>query len=191
MSYHVYTTRALVLSYTSTKEADRLYNILTRDLGVIRASARAVRKEMSKLRGALEPYSILNISLIKGRGEWKITSGSLEYSIKNLGKDFFLAFVRALTLLEKLVAGESKHPEILDTIDNFVNLSKTLRKEDTEAMEILLVASVLNHLGYVSIHGFEPKLFSDIDADSINLVKENKSKLVKAINDGITASGLI
>ena len=58
MSYHIYTTPGIVLRHRPLREADRVYIILTRDLGLIRASAIGVRKETSKLRGALEPLSL-------------------------------------------------------------------------------------------------------------------------------------
>ena len=56
-----------MLSERPKKEADRVYNILTRDLGLVRAHAIGVRREESKLRGALEPYSLSSVSLVRGK----------------------------------------------------------------------------------------------------------------------------
>jgi DNA repair protein RecO (recombination protein O) len=160
MAYHIYTTRALVLSYTPVREADRLYSLLTRDLGLIRAGALAVRKEASKLRGSLEPLTLATVSLVKGKEFWRITSAE---SIKRIEVKEELA--RPLALLEKLVQGESAHPELFDTIEEGINGGEG---------EVRLVANMLYHLGYLQK--------SDLDLDEKNLIK--------AINKGIEASNL-
>lgn len=160
MAYHIYTTRALVLSYTPVREADRLYSLLTRDLGLLRASALAVRKEASKLRGSLEPITLATVSLVKGKEFWRITSVE---SIKRIEVKEELA--RPLALLEKLVQGESAHPELFDTVEEGIKESEG---------EVRLVANMLYHLGYLQK--------SDLDLD--------EKKLVQAINQGIQASNL-
>lgn len=166
MSYHIYTTRALVLSYVPVGESDRIYSVFTKDLGLVRASARAVRKEESKLRGLLEPYSLLNISLVRGKGGWRLTSGEL---LKKIIPSTLLA--RPLELLERLVQGEMTQPELFDTVENALNVVT----QDEDLFEVRLVAEILYHLGYLK----EEDLALD------------KRELVRAINHGIETSGLI
>ncbi len=160
MAYHIYTTRALVLSYTPIREADRLYVLLTEDLGLIRASAMSVRKEVSKLRGSLEPVSLSTVSLVKGKDFWRITSAE---TIKRINTSPELA--RPLSLLEKLVQGETPHPELFKAV-----LEGIERGEE----ETRLVATILFHLGYLK------------EAD-LNLTGKG---LIKAINHGLQSSGL-
>lgn len=67
MSYHIYTTRGIILSAKPFQEADRVYKILTRDFGLIYATATGVRRAESKLRGSLEPLRISSVSLVRGK----------------------------------------------------------------------------------------------------------------------------
>lgn len=130
MSYHIYSTKGIILSSRPIGEADRIYSILTRDFGLIRAKCIGVRKSASKLRGSLEPVSLSNVSLVRGKEFWRLTSSEL---IRNFKKS------KPLVLLEKLVAGESPNPELFDAVENYI-----------ESDEITLVAHILYHLGYLN-----------------------------------------
>lgn len=177
MSYTIHTTPALVLSSQPYREADRLYSLLTRELGLIRASAQGVRKEHSKLRGSLEPISLSTVSFVKGKEFWRITSSSVEENISiKLNKDRKLlgAISRALALLEKMVQGETPHPELFDALEKLVKEAVKNRVEDTKDFETKLVATILAHLGYLN---------------KTDLVMPTK-ELIKAINHGLEASQL-
>lgn len=169
MSYHIYTTPGIVLRQWPLREADRVYTVLTRDLGLIRASAGGVRKEESKLRGALEPFSLSLVSLVKGKEYWRITSAVFE---KNISTDF----AQPLSLLEKLVRGEEKHPELFDAVREIVGVTMINHsEEEKELLEIKLVSEMLYHLGYMN-------------KEDLNL---DKKSLIKAINEGLQASNLV
>ena len=58
-------TKAIVLRRTNFGEADRIINFLT-EQGVIAAIAKGVRKEKSKLAGAVELFTVSEITLHKG-----------------------------------------------------------------------------------------------------------------------------
>ena len=143
MSYHIYTTRGIVLSERPWREADRIYSILTRDLGLVRATAIGVRKEASKLRGAIEPVSLSTISLVRGKEYWRLTSAEF---IKRLEKS------QPLILLEQLIQGESAHPELFDAVE-----------KNIESEEVTLVSQILFHLGYLKE--------SELNLDKKSLVK--------------------
>lgn len=164
MSYHIYTTEGIVLRQSPFREADRIYSIFTEELGLISATANGVRKEGSKLRGSLEPFSLSKISLVKGREYWRITSAIYERSIPK-------GFTKPLSLLEKLVRGEERNPELFQTIVD----SLKQYKEDDEMFESHLVSRILYHLGYMR-------------KEDLNLDKKN---LIQAINRGIEASHLV
>ncbi|KKU49566.1 MAG: repair protein RecO protein [Parcubacteria group bacterium GW2011_GWB1_49_7] len=160
MSYHIYTTKGIILSAQPVREADRVYNILTRDLGLVRASALGVRKAASKLRGNIEPVSLSSVSLVRGKDSWRLTSAEL---IKKIPAEEAIA--RPLALLEKLVQGEAIHPELFDVVEKSATLG---------VAEIDFVAQILYHLGYLKL-------------DDLNLPKKS---LVKAINEGLQNSHL-
>ncbi|MEK7135291.1 MAG: recombination protein O N-terminal domain-containing protein [Patescibacteria group bacterium] len=134
MSYHIYTTRGLILSERPLREADRVYSILTRDLGLIRATALGVRKESSKLRGLLEPITLASVSLVRGKEYWRITS--VELIERVVAKPEIL---RPLALLDKLVQGEAHHAELFDAVQ--IGLR--------QGSEEQFVAQILFHLGYL------------------------------------------
>ncbi|MDO4870786.1 MAG: DNA repair protein RecO [Candidatus Saccharibacteria bacterium] len=68
---------ALILRRTNYGEADRIINFLTSE-GQITALAKAVRKPKSKLAGALEPFSLIDLVIIKTpNGMGRITGASL------------------------------------------------------------------------------------------------------------------
>lgn len=181
MSYHIYTTKGIVLAERPMREADRIYTIMTRDLGLVRAMATGVRREASKLRGNIEPFSLSSISFVKGKDYWRLTSAEF---IKNISSSPSIA--RPLALIEKLVQGEAPNSELFDAVEEAIifypDLSRALSREHgrgtsepyNEIFEIRLVSQILLHLGYLKK--------ADLDLD--------KKGLIEAINDGLQASHL-
>lgn len=165
MSYHIYTTKGIIFSERALGEADRIYTILTRDLGKIHAQAIGVRKGASKIRGNIEPFSLSNVSLVKGKNYWRLTSAEL---LKKIPASPSIA--KPFSLIDKLIQGEEPHPELFDAVEKFI-LSSSL---DEEMFEIDLVSQILFHLGYLKE--------TDLGLD--------KKTLIKAINNGIESSGL-
>lgn len=196
MSYHIYTTEGIVLSQRGVKESDRLYSIFTRDLGLVYVRALGARKETSKLKGSLEPFSLATISLVKGKNQWRLTSAHLIESSTSLQKKnrrMFLALARGFSLLEKLVQGEEIHPEFFDAIKNiflFVKHSETIEKMH-EGLEVVFVARMLFYLGYLREEEETKELVEgDLDIPLLKKIEENKKPLIKLINEGIEASNL-
>lgn len=60
---------AIILRRTDYGEADRIMTFLTHDHGKIRAIAKGVRKQKSKMAGGIELFSVSEIHFIKGRGD--------------------------------------------------------------------------------------------------------------------------
>ena len=73
MAYQMYTTRALVLSVRDRIGADRMVRMYTEEAGMIDARAAGVREERSKMRYALQPFSSVRVTFVRGRREWRIT----------------------------------------------------------------------------------------------------------------------
>jgi len=165
VSYHIYTMRGIILSERPVREADRIYTIMTRNLGLVRAAAIGVRKEISKLRGSIEPFSLSSISFVKGKDYWRLTSAEL---IRNIPAVPVIA--RPLALIEKLVQGEAPNPELFDAVEKSI-LSPELYDE---MFETNLVSKILFHLGYLK------------ESD----MALGKKSLIKAINDGLHNSHL-
>lgn len=172
-----------------------LYSILTRDLGLVRARALGARKEVSKLRSGLEPISLSDVSLVKGQANWRLTSVFLHSNTITLArqkKKITRALNKALALLEKLVQGEEKHPELFDSIEEVFLYAKSDASEDqAEDLEIILVSRILFHLGYLG-EGDVPEgiLRGALDHRAFDIASKNKKKIVEVINSGIRTTGL-
>src|ERR1700739_1146986 len=65
--YQKYNTEALVLGSREFGEADKVFSLYTKDFGLVRARASAVRNERSKMRYALQKFSRINASLVGGK----------------------------------------------------------------------------------------------------------------------------
>ena len=72
MAYRHYQTEGLVINSRPYGEADRFYQILTPDFGLISVLAQGVRLEKSKLRYQILNYSLVNIELVRGREYWRL-----------------------------------------------------------------------------------------------------------------------
>jgi DNA repair protein RecO (recombination protein O) len=80
-------TIGIVLKRTNYGEADRIVTILTKDFGKIQVMAKGVRRERSKLAGGIEPFSISEIGIVKGRGDIDtLTSARLQKHFGNIVK---------------------------------------------------------------------------------------------------------
>jgi DNA repair protein RecO (recombination protein O) len=74
----VYKTEAIVLRSMNLGEADRVLTVLTPRLGKLRVIAKGVRRTRSRIGGALEPFSDVQLVLAVGRTFDVVTSSSLE-----------------------------------------------------------------------------------------------------------------
>lgn len=80
-------TLGIVLKRTNYGEADRIITVLTKDFGKIQVMAKGVRRERSKLAGGIEPFSISEIGIVKGRGDIDtLTSARLQRHFGNIVK---------------------------------------------------------------------------------------------------------
>lgn len=67
--------KAIVLRRTNYGESDRILNLLTPE-GKVSALARGVRKEKSKLAGAVEPFSVADVVIHQGHTELGILTSA-------------------------------------------------------------------------------------------------------------------
>ncbi len=74
----VYKTEGIVLRTMDLGEADRVLTVLTPRLGKLRLIAKGVRRQRSRIGGALQPFSDVQLVLAVGRTFDVVTSSSLE-----------------------------------------------------------------------------------------------------------------
>ena len=68
-------TKAYVLRRTNYGEADRVLNLITPE-GKMSVIAKGVRKEKSKLAGSVELFSLIDLNVHKGHGEFAILTSA-------------------------------------------------------------------------------------------------------------------
>ena len=146
--YAIYETEALILESSGRKEADRIFSLYTEEFGMIRASAIAVRKMQSKLRPHLADFSLVHVSLVRGRDHWRITSARRERELPDFAAPCGKAFVRAISLILRLVRGERVDPKLFSILRSaYTVLFET--GVDALSFEIGIVLKILHELGYV------------------------------------------
>ncbi|MFZ2621457.1 MAG: recombination protein O N-terminal domain-containing protein [Minisyncoccia bacterium] len=194
MSYHIYTTPGIILKRTPFGEANIMLHVLTRDLGLIIASARSARLSVSKLRSALQEYTYVSLSCIKGKNGWKITNvvenGSFFYEYPEYSH---VTMAQVASVLMKMIPGESPHPEIFETIESGFEFLESLREVSTPDFEVLIVLRILYQLGYVVINeNTEIFLKNTTEWNELILqkIKENKVKIIGLINKALKESQL-
>ena len=74
MSYTIYSTDGFIIEQKPSKDADISLLVFTEQFGLIFAVATGARYLKSKLRYSLQSLSFSNISLVKGREVWRVTS---------------------------------------------------------------------------------------------------------------------
>ncbi|HET9659593.1 MAG TPA: DNA repair protein RecO [Thermomicrobiales bacterium] len=110
----IYRTEAIVLSRFDLGETDRIFTLLTRDRGKIRAVAKGARKPTSKLAPSLEYFTRSRMILSRGRDLDIITSVEVLERPDNLGEriDAFSHACHLAEVTNKLVPEEQDVPDI-------------------------------------------------------------------------------
>lgn len=184
MSHHVYTTRGVVLGSMPLREADKLVLILTRDLGLVVATARGIRNHNSKLRPILDDLSIVKVSLVKTLQGWRVTTAELIKSFQmgpRASRPLIKSLNQIIRLLRKLVKGEEKSIKLFEDLERDMLELVEDTKINAEDWEIRTVSRMLCNLGYFE-NKFVPQSYNDVAL--------NKKALIRLINDGLHSSGL-
>jgi recombinational DNA repair protein (RecF pathway) len=157
MSHHIYHTKGIVIEALNVREANKSYWIFTRNLGMILASAQGVRLAVSKLRFSLQPLSITEISLVRGRAGWRVVNAreisNIYWRIKDIPQSVTMSS-RVLRLMRRLVTGEEKNEALFDRLfEGLMFLAGDVGgvKPTTKQvmnLEFILVLQVLYTLGY-------------------------------------------
>jgi len=150
--HHIYTTEAIVIRSIPMGEANRLYFLLTRDLGFIKAAAQGVRLSKSKLKGHLQVFSLIKVSVVKGRDLWRITNAETIIQngvIKDKGK--LSVLFNSSALLLRLIHGEEKNEKLFECVESAYILCRdaNLSIEELKNTEILTVLRIMHFLGYI------------------------------------------
>ncbi len=153
MAYQIYITDAIVCGSKHHNTADKNYLLFTRELGMLWATARSVREERSKQRYALQDFSIVRVSLVRGKTGWRV--GSTE-AIENpfmaaVGRQARGGVTYLMKQLRRYVHGEQPLAAAFD--DMVTAQSAIAALEDVFAItawQNVTMTRLLHNLGYVA-----------------------------------------
>ncbi len=204
--HHIYHTEAFVLSSRNSREADKVFTIFTKELGLVRASATSVRKISSKLRYALQDFSLARIDLVRGRETWRIISATPIKSISLIGRTYensqetFLRkdlrmqiIANIFSLIKRLSHGEEANEFLYEDLKRGIEMisAPTLLERELESVESVVVLRILYHLGYFS---HKPELSvlvkGEISENLLTIASTKRTKIVTEINQALRESQL-
>jgi DNA repair protein RecO len=154
MSHTIHTTDGFILKSLSFGEANKYFFIFTAEFGLIKAAAQGIRHLKSKLRYSLEDLSFGQVSVVRGREIWRITSAEKKLILK--GNKEILLLSRVFSLLLRLLHGEEKNSILFDYLKEALNFLIDYKKESEEqeefvfsSFECILALRILSALGYI------------------------------------------
>jgi recombinational DNA repair protein (RecF pathway) len=175
MAYQTYITAALVCGTFNRNTADRSYLLFTREAGMLFADARSIREERSKQRFAMQDFSFIRVSLVRGKSGWKIGSVQAETNFYAGATDKLArgSVVSLFRLLRRFFSGEEPAPELFDFIHQSLQLvsGEMLHRP---VVEKFLHVKILTDLGYVDgslvpevLRGASPEVLAGQDDDGL------------------------
>lgn len=191
---HVYSTTAFVLKSFAISESNKKLILLSKDFGVMRVNAQAVRKMESKLRPMIQDFCRAEFSVVRGNQGWRlVNAANSENFVNNLAKEKFLILAKVFSLLDRLNPEEDGdgglYPIIHESIE-FLSV-EVLDGTELEGFEVLTVLKILNHLGYLER---KSNFFDVVDEsnshDSIKQILKHKKESVRVVNQAIKESHL-
>jgi recombinational DNA repair protein (RecF pathway) len=191
--HHIYTTDSIILK-REPQDTSAYYYILTRDLGLIKARAQGVRKSESRLKGALQEFSLSTIAHVHTKAGWKITTAIPE---KNFFTEAHSTVIRQIMAkisdcLIRLITGEEKNVDIFTVVEKgFTAL--TTQEGNAPLIEVIILARILYILGLLVQDAHTTALvqdFSDFSEPILSHTRIHKVLIIRAINQGFKESQL-
>lgn len=184
---HKYSSEVLVLGRHPYNEAGSVLSLLSRDLGLIHARAEGVRRSGARLAHALQTLSLTHATLVRGKEVWRVTGATLEKEyVRELGSSARNRIARVSGLLQRILAREDADERIFECFHEFLQALTTLKEEEQNAAETLVVLRILSILGFDAgdpiPEGYGPDARAYVDA--------HHKQLIARVNKGIAATGL-
>jgi DNA repair protein RecO len=145
-----YNINGIVLKSINYKDSDKIYSILTREMGKMSVSARGVRKISSKRAGNLDTLNLVSVRIAEdSKGYKHLEEVKTLNSFKDLKKSYelsCLAYYMAELISRNIEEGENSE----QVVNLFINCLKVLT--DSRADSALVVnhfeLGLLKELGY-------------------------------------------
>lgn len=191
---HVYNTLAFVLKSFPINESNKKLVLLSRDFGVMRVNAQAVRKMESKLRPMIQDYSLAEFSVVQGNQGWRLINSANSENLRTVfSKEKFVVLVKVFVLIDRFIPEEDGDGNIFSVVENFVNFLKEneMTSRQLEGLEILTALKILEMLGYLeNKKNLRDIVAGDFSIESIDQILKHKAESVRMVNQAIKESHL-
>ena len=179
-----HSAKAIILDRKPFKEHDTMVSVFCLDKGKLDLVARGTKKISSKLAGHIEPVTLSNIMIARGRQYDYLAAAINEESFINIKNDFdkISAAGQAVGVFKKLVKGEEKDEAIFKLFESFLRL---LNKGELSVIsyELLLNFFILKLLSQL---GYKPELYNCAVCKKKIVPNNNKFDLAKG---GVVCGG--
>lgn len=188
-------TAALILNRQAYREDDSLVTVYTRLYGKLNLVARGTKKLQSKLAGHIEPLTLADIMIIRGKGYDYIGSALTRESYAGIRSDLNKLYYagQALGLFNRLVKDSQADERLffllltwLEVLNSFSGETKavaakasSLNKEEGDVLLSFFTLKFLKELGY------QPEMFQCLSCGEKIKPKNNYFNL---INGGLICS---
>jgi len=192
MSHKTYTTEAIVCGSFQKRTTDLSYRLFTKDFGMLLATARGVRKESSRQRYALQDFSYLKLSLIKGKNGWIV--GSIEpyenFYHRAESKEARGSVVALCRFLSRFVVGNQTDDEMFTYVTKSLAMLAN-QMENRSFARLVVEVNLLSRLGYVKEKSIPKELLMASPAVAIGHYGTDKEDTLRQLyTQAITVSQL-
>ena len=195
MSHNIYQTECFVLGSHNTGESNKLFLLITKDLGFVMAVAQGIRDLKSKLRYSLQNFGYTKVDLVLGRDIWRITNAESINGYQQLFKDenYAIFIAHIFSTLRRLLHGEGENQELYESLTQLMCFldKDILSKDELDNLEIVMNLKILNSLGY----GTDNEIYRELilmppSRDVLNKVKPIKRNCLIDINKSLQETHL-
>lgn len=193
MTYRIYHTEGYIIDSSNSGESNKIFTILTMELGTIIATAQASRKLQSKLRYSLQDLTFAKFALVRGKDIWRITGAEKIFNLydKKIPVQIRQSLARVLHFIKRLSPGESVNRSVFIEFGNLFSALSSLKmiKDQKEllAIENLAYLRIAHHFGYGTVNValsdiVYSKLWNvEIKESAVFLLNELKSEVSKVL----------
>jgi recombinational DNA repair protein (RecF pathway) len=182
------------MSSRNSGEADRIYWLFTKDLGIVVAKATGIRKIESRLHFFVQDFKYIEASLVKGKTFWRLISAQPVHELNSKKSLSMSSRIRSLQLIQRLAPeGEPLEDLFGELVDAYTFTSTTHPKiSDMQSIEALLTLKILHNLGYWGDKQSDLKFItSPFSKEAISEISSVKSSIIKELNNSLRATQLV
>lgn len=146
-------TEAIILRRRPFRERDSLLNVFTLDHGKKDLVVRGTQNIRSKLAGHIEPLTLLDIMIVKGRGWDYLAAASTKEAFLNIRRDLNKVDLasRAVKIYIKYLQLEQEDKDYFFLLADYLKIIDVCPAKETLYYSFLLK--------FMSIAGFKPELY--------------------------------